>query len=356
MLQIHVTTSYSTTHKGFRKKPKLVAELGEAPGPARPAPAPLGPFPFLPVPPARPAGGGEGISPAKVTGPSRPRRPPPSATRSPPSRVPPRRGAVSGRAPPPFVKRSRRPPRGIPAASPACGRASCSGCCPRGGRCRWGRSSRRARGSRAGGGGRREGAGRGRGRSGNSLSPRGGGRRGLQLGARSSALGLPTRLKVRRGGGGGRSDGSGGRRPAGHGREFARGAGAPGTLRAAAEEQRRRVPTSRGLNHRPESAPAGGGEAAAHRPAPRPGPPAPPRSPAGRRARSPAGPPAPARSFPGWGLGAGEPPAPPLWCNGWVWLPACRTFLGGATPAFLSPPFSSPEHPRQLRTPARSPF
>lgn len=61
------------------------------------------------------------------------------------------------------------------------------------------------------------------------------------------------------------------------------------TLPAAAEEQRRGVPTYRGLNHRPESAPAGGGEAAAHRLAPRPGPPAPPRPPAGRRARRLAG-------------------------------------------------------------------
>lgn len=156
-----------------------------------------------------------------------------------------------------------------------------------------------------GGGGRSQGAGRGRSRSGNSLSPRGGGRRGLQLGADFSTRDLPTRLKVRRAGGGRDSNSSGGRRPACHGPEFARGAGAPRTLRAAAEEQRRRVPTYRGLNHRPESAPAGGGEAAAHRPAPRPGPPAPPRSRAGRRARSPAGPPASARSLPGWGPGPG---------------------------------------------------
>lgn len=137
---------------------------------------------------------------------------------------------MSFREPPPFVKRGRRSPGGIPAAgSPACDRASCSCCCPRGCRCCWGRSSRRARGSRAArgraqGAGRRAGAGPGRGRSGNSLSPRGGGRRGLQLGAGFSALDLRTCLKVRRGGR--RGSGSwGGRRPACHGREFARGAG-----------------------------------------------------------------------------------------------------------------------------------
>ena len=45
--QCYDLLSYSSTHKGFRKKkPKLVAELGEAPGPARscshraPAPSP----------------------------------------------------------------------------------------------------------------------------------------------------------------------------------------------------------------------------------------------------------------------------------------------------------------------------
>lgn len=91
------------------------------------------------------------------------------------------------------------------------------------------------------------------------------------------------------------------------------------TLPAAAEEQRRRVPTYRGLNHRPESAPAGGGEAAAHRLAP-------PHRPPGRRALPP-------RLGAGAGAGRpGESPAPPLWCNGWVWLPACLTFLGVANP------------------------
>ncbi|XP_077873599.1 uncharacterized protein LOC144365547 [Ictidomys tridecemlineatus] len=80
---------------------------------------------------------------------------------------------------------------------------------------------------------------------------------------------------------------------------------APRTLPAAAEEQRRRVPTYHGLNHRPESAPAGGGEAAAHRLAPRPGPPAPPRPPAGRGARCPAGPQVPALSLGVSGPGPG---------------------------------------------------
>lgn len=81
---------------------------------------------------------------------------------------------------------------------------------------------------------------------------------------------------------------------------------------AAADEQRRRVPTSRRLNHRPESAPTGGGEAAAHRLVPRP---ALPRLPPARRlACSPAAPAppasAPARGLPGWG-GNPDCAAPP---------------------------------------------
>lgn len=361
MLQIHVPT-YSTIHKAFgvKKNTKLVAELGEAPRPGAPSSRPSRPLP-LPPRPSRPAGGGEGISPAKVTGPRRPRRPPPSATRSPPSPLPPRRGAASGRALPPFVKRRRRPPRGTPpphllavgrpAVAAAPGVAAAAGEDHRGGRGAAG----------PGGGGRREGAGQGRGRSGNSLSPRGGGRRGLQLGAHLSALHLPTRLEVRRGGGGRDADSSGGRRPACHGREFARGAGAPGTLREAAEEQRRRVPTYRGLNHRPESAPAGGGEAAAHRPAPRPGPPAPPRSRAGRRARSPAGPPAPARSLPGWGPGPGprgpgsrrRPRSGAMVGSG---SPRAAHSLERPPPAFLFPLLFSARAPERLCTPAPSPL
>lgn len=187
--QCYDVLSYSLHTKvggGGRKKNKLVAELGEAPGPARCAALspPLRPFPFLHVPPGA-AGGDEGISPAKVTGPSRPRGPPPSETRSPPSPVPPRRRAVPGRALAPFVKLGGRPRRGIPAAaSPACDRASCSCCCPRGCRCCWGRSSRRARAAGAGAGQpRREGEGAG------------------GAGPGRGALGTPSRREAAAGGG-----------------------------------------------------------------------------------------------------------------------------------------------------------
>lgn len=78
---------------------------------------------------------------------------------------------------------------------------------------------------------------------------------------------------------------------------------------AAADEQRRRVPTSSRLNHRPESAPAGGGEAAAHRLVPRP---ALPRLQPARRPAAPAPPvSAPALGLPGWGgnRGCAAPPS-----------------------------------------------
>jgi hypothetical protein len=177
---------YSSTHKGSKEKPKLVARLGEAPSPARSGSPTSPPLSLLrrPNPAGRPPG--PGASPLlKVTG---PRGPPPSETRSPPSPAP-RRRRGARRALPPFVRPAWR---GIPGtvASPACGRASCSCRWPRGWRCRWGRSSRRARAA-GGGRGRGRGAGQpggageggrgqGGGRSGNSLSPRGGGRRGLQ--------------------------------------------------------------------------------------------------------------------------------------------------------------------------------
>lgn len=160
---------------------------------------------------------------------------------------------------------------GSAAASPACGRASCSRRRRRGGRCRWGRSSR-ARGA----GERRAAALRG--------TPSWLSGPAEAAAAAGDWLAAPA-LKVRRGARGRRlSSSSGGRRPACHGPEFARGAGGSGRaapprphLPPPQPPPRERADRGRGSGRAPPSA--------------APSPPAPPARPPARRlagrARSP---------------------------------------------------------------------
>ena len=76
--QCYDLLSYSYTHKGFQKKTQTCCRARRSPQPGALLLSPRRrPFPFLRVLPG-PAGGSEGISPAKVNGPSRPRGPPPA--------------------------------------------------------------------------------------------------------------------------------------------------------------------------------------------------------------------------------------------------------------------------------------